>query len=367
MNKLYRPAKRIARSRIKCKATRKQIEVGDHYIKAQGYGAFAVGSEPKSQEEADQYRFPSNPKPVAASPQDFDALSRGKTTRDDLPVLEELEPGHVLARAGSVDECQRIIFGGSIRSEGNRWLHREIESEWLSGNDGWANRHTPRSFAAAPNSPRPDSLRALDAMVEQIRGMAIDAGGRYERSARKRVRNREHGDEINVDKYYTGDVMMWGRFEQKRVVKQVVRLAVNVGANGSQGQNKLMYRGAAAIALAETLEASGVSVQLDAIYIHGRADKSHSSITTCVTVKEAGQPIDRGVLLANFADIGYMRVINLGLLVCVAHAGMTRGLGVPQGRLGCVDKLYDAIVPRIESREHAAAWFALHASEALGQ
>jgi hypothetical protein len=117
-----------------------------------------------------------------------------------------------------------------------------------------------------------------------------------EMTERHAFRYSESGDEVDVGRAVEGDPEHMMEFETVHVPSagRVVKVVVNVAASGSIGTDQLFTRGAAAVMVADLIEASGLRSE---IWICEGSDNNGSwGIDFRVKLKEPDQPLDMDLL-----------------------------------------------------------------------
>ena len=130
---------------------------------------------------------------------------------------------------------------------------------------------------------------------------------------RRMRRGLDCGDNIDVDKFATGDPFMWERMERINPISTgTIRIGINAAVHWRQSRRHLYYRGALALALADHLQASGRSVE---ICLYKLAKDSFQNCrrayVSSVIVKQATQPMDWPSLIASCCEISFVRGIML--------------------------------------------------------
>lgn len=150
----------------------------------------------------------------------------------------------------------------------------------------------------------------------------------------RRIRYRgEQGDDLDIHRVYRGELDTAWEYRKRGSRSSVGRhitIVCNIAANCNVSADKLFWRGASALRLAETLESAGYCVRLVAgmgasgIDSDGNVDNGY-----LFEIKSPDQPID----IANLASIvclpGYFRVIGFGTKVWACNTnGLTSSGGL---------------------------------------
>ena len=86
---------------------------------------------------------------------------------------------------------------------------------------------------------------------------------------------------------------------------------MNLTVNAGQRAEHLLWRGAAAAALADILTQRGVNVEIVAFWTIGRISNRSDMVVSRYVVKRADMPLDLGAVAVALAEIAYARLICL--------------------------------------------------------
>ncbi len=134
-------------------------------------------------------------------------------------------------------------------------------------------------------------------------------------------------------------------------------IGVNLTVNAGQRAEHLLWRGAAAAALADILTQRGVNVEIVAFWTIGRISNRSDMVVSRYVVKRADMPLDLGAVAVALAEIAYARLICLYGLgrhmqgILSKHMGHCETLPA-QDRAG-IDYLAES---NVTSRERAEEW-----------
>ena len=145
-----------------------------------------------------------------------------------------------------------------------------------------------------------DVNRALDSgwkegaakMIQANKDLNIDI--RVSRPRRKRVR-RAFGDTLDMQRVWTGDLdTAWATTERGESMLPLkhVCIALELNGNGNRSGESFMWRGAAALALADLISESGRMVKIMMYGVTERAYKDGKSHVYTVKVKDYTEPLD---------------------------------------------------------------------------
>ncbi len=172
----------------------------------------------------------------------------------------------------------------------------------------------------------PEGRKRLAELTAELLQVEVHAKDRR----RKRVR-ADFGDSVDIHAIYAGHLDSAWEIAKRRETfgPQHVDILANMICSGCENADVLFWRGAAAIVLADKLEAAGYTVRI-VVGFGGRNDQGEQ--TSCrVTVKEHDKPLD----IASTASVilpGFFRAIGHAWLA--AHAGgalSSYGISVANG------------------------------------
>ena len=151
---------------------------------------------------------------------------------------------------------------------------------------------------------------------------------------RRRVRG-DAGDELDMQAVWRGDLnRAWSRTRRaNRVGSRTVSIVIDLAASAGVTSDKLFWRGASALRLAQLLTESGYSVALYGAAGVNRADSSGKlNMAQLVEIKSEDSPLDMDKLAALTAMAGFFRTsLFAGIIYAADQFGKTPdyGLGTP--------------------------------------
>lgn len=185
-----------------------------------------------------------------------------------------------------------------------------------------------RSFSSMENAR--DAARVLWAkgmeMLEEMRAELAKAVLPKPKCRKRRLKwDEANGDEVDNDRLRSGQDY-WRTSHREFTTGPATRvIIVQIGGTGEHNSRDLLWRGAAAIALAEALENAGYRVEIYAIttgthrYKVGVLDDM-----TALTLKEADEPLDPSTLINVTSGWFYRTVVFHHFAVTDAgHFGST--------------------------------------------
>jgi hypothetical protein len=161
------------------------------------------------------------------------------------------------------------------------------------------NLHNWAGVKRANRSAWADGLEVLERMLRDLDEAPIDRP----KSRRRRTRfNEDNGDEVDYDRLRSGQPF-W-RTSRREFARgpATVTVLVDVGANCNVNHEDILWRGAAAIALAKRLEAAGYRVELWSIclseYLWARGRSMDTAVMNAVCLKRPSDPLDESTLIS---------------------------------------------------------------------
>jgi hypothetical protein len=253
----------------------------------------------------------------------------------------------------SVGEAVIDALADYAQNDSNRsFIKGRLESH-MSGHDDWANFYTrPRLLDTIANPPK----KLLDA-VEEMRQSLMDEVCPPVCSRRRVVRNQEWGDELNVEQVLSRNLTPWERMSRETQPRRCVTIGVNLTVHAGQRAEHLLWRGAAAAALADILTQRGVNVEIVAFWTIGRMSNRSDMVVSRYVIKRADMPLDLGAVSVALAEIAYARLICLYGLgrhlpgILSKHLGHCESL--PEADKAGIDYLAER---NVTSREAAETW-----------
>jgi len=203
----------------------------------------------------------------------------------------------------SVGDAVADAFADRAQSEESRAdLARRIQD---AEGGKWANHHTKESMRKAVGNPRPASLKAIDEMREALADELVTPV-----VPRRRVRHgREDGDELDPDRWLIREPMAWGRSEREPRNRLTVTIGLNLSVHAFQKPDELLFRGAAACALADLLTVRGLNVAIVGFLAVSDMSRQCGKIVSKVELKSSEMPLDLGAIATAACDIGFLRLV----------------------------------------------------------
>jgi hypothetical protein len=279
-----------------------------------------------------------------------------RTTRN--PVAREAD-GIDRITFGSVGEAVIDAMADYAQNEGNRKYVAELVADHANGSDAWGNYYTKEKLLATIAYPPRPLLEA----VEEMRRQLVDEISPPVCTRRRVRRNQDFGDELTPESVLVRSLTPWERTTRETTPRRSVTLGVNLSVNTTRRAEHLLWRGAAAAALADILNQRGINVEIVAFWSLDGMSSASRMVVAKYIVKQADMPLDLGAISVALAEIAYARLVALFGLARHMPGVLDDCLGSPknlptQDEAG-IDYLAES---DILSREAAESWLRASAS-----
>ena len=195
-----------------------------------------------------------------------------------------------------------------------------------------------RHIAESANEAWTEGMAMLDDAREQLSG--IDAPQPMDRRRRPRL-HEQGGDDVDYDRLRSGQAY-WRRTQRQHVAGPIdLTIVVDICANGNVKSKDIIWRGVAAIALAEVMEANGYRVELIAVERSSRAYTDGAGLLQYVTLKQLDEPLDATTLI-NATSGWFFRTIGFA---GNARSGFFRQFESGFGRHAYIGNAIEHITP----------------------
>jgi hypothetical protein len=185
-----------------------------------------------------------------------------------------------------VSEIVDDAFSDYGQSEGARGYLRDLLKE-RSGST-WANRHTRDTIKLAVSEPAEDLVKTIETMTQRIAGeVALPA------KPRRRVRRGQaEGELLDSDRILAREPDAWEKSVRESAPHVAVTIGVNLTVACLQTPRELLYRGAAAIALAGQLIQRGLNVRVIGYSVGAECSSTVDRLVSVIELKAADMPLD---------------------------------------------------------------------------
>jgi hypothetical protein len=230
----------------------------------------------------------------------------------------------------------------------------EIDSS-LTGRCSWANYYSKESFM---NCLKESPKRLVDAVEEMKNEILSDVADFVGYQPRRKVkRGQEFGDEICSDRFLSRIPNVWERSVKVMMPKKTVRIGANLSVNCNVGAEQLIYRGAAALALADILNSKGFNVEIASYFTIRHLTNKAEWFTSKIVLKNSSMPLNVGSLAFVMCDIAFPRIVmalgSARLLDGTIDGGFGYAAGLTTADRNECDYIIDA---NVLSKEAAINW-----------
>lgn len=248
--------------------------------------------------------------------------SEGRATPRD-PVVRDAD-GIDRITFDSVGQAVADAMSDYAQNEGNRTFIASALAAHLTGHDAWANHYTREKLLATIAEPPGHLLEA----VERMRAQLLEEVAPPVCTRRRLRRNQEWGEELTPEAVLARSLTPWERMAREHQPRRSVVVGVNLTVDAGRRAEHLLWRGAAAAALADLLTQRGVSVEIVAFWSLSEMSSTSRRVVSRYGVKRADMPLDLGAVSVALAEIAYARLVALYGLARHLPGVLSHGLGV---------------------------------------
>lgn len=175
---------------------------------------------------------------------------------------------------------------------------------------------------AAVNEPWEEGIEMLEQMLEQLDAADLPQPV----SRRRKVRyNEDDGDELDYDRVRCGQPYWRASRRQNTRGPQTITIVIDVTTPHYEMARDILWRGAAAIALAKRLEEAGYRVELWAVNTTSGLWDGNTTGFIAVRLKRPSDPIDCATLVSAVSGWAYRTLWFRSMLV--GHSRVSSHLG----------------------------------------
>ena len=214
--------------------------------------------------------------------------------------------GHAAAQSAT----NVVLIGQSIRQEsGGRW----------------ANHQTEASLQKLVHNPDSRLLSAIEAMREKLAGEVAPP-----QAPRRRIRHgRADGDELDADRWLHRIPEAWDKSERVSQPRGTLEIFIDLTVHCKQTPAELLYRGAAACALADLLAEQGRNVGVCGFLVCSGMSRDSRKVVAKVRLKEPEMPLDMAAVATAACEIGFFRMAMIHAAARHAVGQLNDGFGHP--------------------------------------
>lgn len=205
----------------------------------------------------------------------------------------------------------------------DRFATSEVNASWYGGDC-----NTGADVRKRLRDGWPKGLEQMQAMLAKL-----DTSSLIPQDRRRRIIRGDMGDHLDIGAVYAGRFQTAWTFakRQSAMGPQHIDILANMLCSGGDNASVLFWRGAAAIALADKLEAAGYMVRI--VVGFGGNHEGNGNVSCRITVKDHDMPMDittaASVIMPGFfRAIGHAWVVNQ-----VADRAYGVGISADRGRI----------------------------------
>ena len=211
------------------------------------------------------------------------------------------------------------------QNEYNRQIVNSGMADRLTGYSKWVSNFTKETFMQALSDP---SKHLLD-MVDMMRKKLVDEIA-VPYSPRRRIRRgQEWGEDLDADRWMIRDMNPWDRNVRESQPRRTVTIGCNLVVAADIRPKQLLYRGAAALALADILTSRGLNVGI-ALF---RATKNPTSAVGKAVfrymAKDHLMPLDVSAVAFAMCEIAFIRIVGIYGGSRHLPGTLSEGMGTP--------------------------------------
>ena len=344
-----RPYLRSAPHNGRCKKCRRLIAKGErvYYAKHWGMACTQCGCG-----DSDTPTPAAKPTPAPKAKREKTAGGAGGAMLGEKGVRKCADGVYRMEFSGVGEAVRDALDDYAQNLSCQEFLRGRLETA-LGGKDAWANYYTRERFLGALSSPPQHLLDAVDRMREHLIGEVAAP-----MTQRRKVRHgQEWGEELDVDRYLSRDATPWDRSMREKQPRRTVTIGCNLTVNCNVTAEQLLYRGAAALALADVLTSQGVNVGIVAFDSTRKPTQTVEEVVTRYTLKDPLMPLDLGAVAFAMCEIAWFRIVGaIGQMRhCPGVHNETLGsaANLPSADRAGLDFLIDA---NVLGEEQATTW-----------
>ena len=201
---------------------------------------------------------------------------------------------------------------GAYRNTLSVTANRTRENSWTFGSDATTHDKTAEYLHAGAMPMKYLDLYEKTVFELYQRFPELNDLNAVAISKKRRKCHSDDGDELDIDRYMTGDPCMFVKKTRSNVVKRCIKLYVEIGVSVGTSTETIVKNVIYAIALTDIIERAGISVEMYFGAITVPARENIYSIGVMCKAKAADEPIDTARLLS-FALPGFYRQFVFGI------------------------------------------------------
>lgn len=215
----------------------------------------------------------------------------------------------------SFDSAAEVVeLAGRRGFAANAANHGTIDNRQFTkvfGDPDFYNNHTPGSIQSGIQRCPETLLTQVERIKGRLEVADLVTAAETSRRRRRLMRRLEMGDELDPQAWLKREPDGWTETRYQTERRHVARVGVNISVLGSREPDDLLYRGAAAAAVADLLADQGYSVEIVALRA-GNNLGGGSRYVVDLTVKRSDAPMDLGAVTFALSEIAFFRWAVMG-------------------------------------------------------
>lgn len=240
-------------------------------------------------------------------------------TKDRVVIFESME---------ELVECTNANFAnGSWRDKSDIATNGNDSNEWIFGNDFDTLNKTDKAMSDGAMAAKyldmvekkKDELLSSVPRLAQLSTLAV--------TKRKRRRFNEDEGELDIDRYQSGDELMWVDMPRQDVKNRTARVYYNGGASGYMSTEAITKNVVTMAAIVDIISMAGIAVEVYACCCSKAPRGNARWYNVAVKAKSANEPLDISRMLT-FALPGFLRQYVFGVWCNVGENGESKHWGL---------------------------------------
>jgi hypothetical protein len=341
----------------KCRNCGKSVAKGEEIYFAKHYGVRCLSCGP----------HPENEQPLPPRKGSKRANRQDARKSEPTPVPDMIPThGNVKGRAArqgadgvyryeyaSVTEAVETALEDWALTDHNREAVRAKMREHLTGHDSWAHHYTLDKFMQDLANPPQELLDAINGMRQEL----IDELDLPTAPRRKVRHGQDDGDELDPDRWVNREPNAWDRNVREPQPRRTVTIGCNLTVSAHRRPEELLYRGAAACALADILSERGVNVGIIGFSCEDEPTNAVGKAVMKYVVKDPTMPMDLSACAFAMCEIAFFRIVSAIGEIRHLPGRMNGHLGFPQPLPAADRQGLDYLIEvNCTTRESAVSW-----------
>jgi hypothetical protein len=227
-------------------------------------------------------------------------------------------------------------FGGNgtWTENGQEFIHGDVDKAniWQFGRDFPTYRTTANALATGETANK--YLRQVELVKDQLFQKFPELYELNEIAVTKRRRRRfsEDGEELDIDRYMSGDPAMFSSMPRQNVRNKIARVYLDICVSGGNDAEEITKNIIGMLAICDIIERAGIAIEIVIGATSRGAATDTNNFNVSVIAKEAGEPLDVARVLS-FALPAMFRLFIFGTWANITNKTAGYGFGNVLGDL----------------------------------